>query len=108
MCLWRFDGRVLKCCKRVVGTEHDFERASIAQARGLALRDEIPDADVYYVWVNSWGLTEAMEKLKSKHGILVLAEEARNPDLGGYEIAIPIPEECDKDRQFWHLQIVEI
>jgi hypothetical protein len=99
-------------CRKVVGVEHEFARAEAARSRGLEVSDgDIPEADVYYVWVNSWGLVDAMEKLKDRNGILILVEEARDPSLGGYELEIEVPEyEIDKKIDFTrtlHLQVIE-
>lgn len=97
-----------KYSKNVLGVEHDEERANIARARGFNVTDTtVPYADVYYIWANAEGLIDIMEKLKGRKGIFILAEESRNPELGGYEIAIPLVE-ADELRTEWKLQIVRM
>ena len=97
-----------KFCKNVLGVERNKDHLYVARARGLVVNEnEIPDADVYYVWANADGLEDIMQKMKNKKGILVLSEESRNPVLGGYEIEVPLLEH-DENRKNFHLQIVEL
>jgi len=102
-----------KYAKKVVGVEHEEKRAKIARERGFEVYENtVPDADIYYVWVGDWGLPDVMEKLKGKKGRLILSEEDRRSELGGYEIEIPFDEkakeEVDNFRKVWYLQIVEL
>lgn len=102
-----------KYCKSVLGVEHDKDRLNIAISRGFCVtKNIIPEADIYYVWVGDWGLPDVMEKLKGRKGKLILAEEDRRKELGGYEIEFPFDElakeEADNYRKTWHLQIVEL
>ena len=102
-----------KYAKRVIGIEERKEEREITIKRGLEVVDNLPDADVYYVWVGIDDLS-FLEMFKDKKGKLVLVEEDRIKELGGYEISMPIEEVSTisnyigNDRTIWHLQIVEL
>ena len=52
-----------------------------------------------------------MQQFRNKKGILILAEEDRIPELGGYEINIDIDDISKIDRnnrKVWHLQVAEL
>lgn len=99
-----------KYAKRVVGIERLKEEREISLKRGLDVVDNIPDADVYYVWVGSNSF-DFLDELRKKNGKLILAEENIIKDLGGYFINIPIDDISkieNNDRKIWHLQIVDM
>jgi len=101
-----------KYCKKVIGIEYDKERVEIARKRGLEVVDKLPDADVYYIWIGIDSSSDSvMNQLKSKKGILILAEEDIRDEWGGYKINIPIDDISMIDhnnRKIWHLQVVEL
>lgn len=73
-----------KFAKKVMGIDSDKKRLSAAQERGLNVwfadyfNDDIPDADVYYIWPNNCKdllpLSRRMKKI-NKTGKLLLASD---------------------------------
>lgn len=73
-----------KYAKRVVGIEIDKWRATEAIKRGLnvaegdILKDDIPEADIYYLWIDDFDLLPLIIK-RIKKGIIILGSD---PSIG--------------------------
>jgi len=110
-----------KYAKEVIGMEINKQRVSEAKKRGLnviegdVFKDKIPDADIYYIWIEKHLFASVPQVVKK--GILILgADPAIGEDivinklnLDGYWIDVPY-NEGEKHRQWgiFRLFVTEI
>lgn len=89
-----------KYCKYSIGYEQNLDRVFVARSRGFFVEDTyIPEADVYYVWIEKDQIFDILPKIVSRTGKLILAEEDIIPELKGEFRTFKFREEFDRYAQ---------
>lgn len=101
--------------KNVIGIEWELDRfpekaakdLNIIKADALATNFIMPQADVYYIWVNSLEVGALIDKIDS--GIIVLGDYGDKPDIkedfGGITIKVPFKD--SEYKGWWRLTIIQ-